>query len=283
MRSHPPTWLGLLWTALFEAGEGAVAGIRSAGRLQGLWRYRNDDSIEVLVKRGGNHRCRTGRLVETSLLDPADVTVVDGVPCTTVARTIFDLLGDPDHRPLRSPAAKEWHEDRMMAVVNDAMRHHGLTVLVELAVLASIGRRGRSGTALTRKIFSSLAADYVPDESHVESVFSALLSRSDLPPPVKQLELHDADGFVGRVDFAWPDYLVVAEIDSSFHDGPLDRRADARRDARLRALGYHVLRLRWTDLVQSPDAVLRRLRRAARRLEPAVDPAPSGAEITAHS
>jgi very-short-patch-repair endonuclease len=283
MRCHAPSWQGQLWTALLEAGDGAVAGLRSAGRLHSLWRYRTNESVEIVVRRGGNHRCATGRLVETSLLDPGDVVVVDGLPCTSLARTIFDLLGDPDHRPLRSDAAMQWHEDRMMAVVNDAMRHHGLTVLVELVVLASIGRRGRSGTALTRKIFTNLGADYVPDESQVESVFSALLTRSSLPAPVRQLEISDAVGFIGRVDFAWPELMLIVEIDSSFHDGPLDRRADAVRDARLRALGYDVIRLRWTDLVTSPDAVLRRLRRAARRLEPAVNPAPSGARITAHS
>jgi very-short-patch-repair endonuclease len=283
MRSHPPSWHGRLWTAIFEAGPGAVAGVRSAARLHGLWRYRTSESVEVVVKRGGSHRCATGRLVETSLLDPEHVVTTSGFPCTSLPRTIFDLLGDPDQRPLRSEAARRWHEDRMMAVVNDAMRYHGLTVLVELVVLASIGRRGRPGTALTRKIFTALGTGYVPDESQVESVFSSLLTRTDLPPPVKQLEIKDAQGFVGRVDFAWPELRLIVEIDSAFHDGPLDRQADERRDRRLGALGYTVIRLRWTDLVSSPDVVLRRLRRAARRQEPAADHAPSGAEITAHS
>ena len=282
-RSHGVDWHSRLWAALLEAGPDAVAGLRSAARLNGLWRYRHSDAVEVVVKRGGNHLARLGRLVETSLLDPDHVTNIDGIPCTTLARTIFDLLGDPDHRPLRSDAAREWHEDRMMAVVNDAMRYRGLTVLVELAVLGSIGRRGRSGTALVRKIFGSLGADYVPDESQVETVFSALLRRTDLPPPVKQWKVVDDEGLVGFVDFAWPQLKVVVEIDSSFHDGPLDQQADARRDRRLRALGYVVLRFRWDELVTRPDAVLRRLRRAALRPEPAVDPAPMGAEITAHS
>jgi hypothetical protein len=171
----------------------------------------------------------------------------------------------------------------MMAVINDAMRYHGLTVLVELVVLASIGRRGRPGTALIRKVFSELGENYVPDESQVESVFSSLLHRCDLPAPTKQLEVVDSDGLIGFIDFAWPDRMLLVEIDSSFHDGPLDRKADAARDRRLRALGYTVLRLRWFDLVVQQDQTLRRLRRAAgKRREPAVDPAPSGAEITAH-
>jgi very-short-patch-repair endonuclease len=285
-RSHPETWNGRLWAALLEAGPGAVAGMRSAGRLLGLWRYRDSDAVEVVVKRGGNHLARLGRLVETSLLDPDHVTVIDGIPCTSLARTIFDLCGDPDHRPLRSPAAKQWHEERMMAVINDAMRYHGLTVLVELVVLASIGRRGRPGTALIRSIFTELGTDYVPEASQVETVFSALLQRCDLPTPVKQLKVTDGQGLVGFVDFAWPDLMLVVEIDSALHDGPLDRKADAERDRRLRALGYHVIRLRWHDLVVQQDQTLRRLRRAATRQgrrELAVDHAPSGAEITAHS
>jgi very-short-patch-repair endonuclease len=262
MRDHPANWESRLWAALIEAGEGAVVGIRSAARLHGLWRYRDTDVDEIVKKRGSNHKASLGRLCETSLLDPDHVVTVDGFPATSLARTIFDLLGDPDHRPLRSEAARRWHEDRMMAVVNDAMRYHGLTVLVELFVLASIGRRGRSGTALVRTMFSALASDYVSDESNVESAFSALLARSDLPSPEKQVPMHDGEGFVGRVDFLWPDERVIVEIDSRLHDGPVDRRSDERRDDRLRALGYEVLRFRWTDLVTTSTKVLRCVRRA---------------------
>jgi len=262
---HPPTWESQLWAALIEAGPGAAAAGRSAARLHKLWRYRQAEVVEVTVKRGGNHRGRLGRRIETSLLDPDHVVDVEQFPATSLARTIFDLLGDPDHRPLRSDAAREWHEDRMMEVVNDAMRYHGLSVLVELAVLATIGRRGRSGTALVRKIFGAMSTGYVPEASQVESVFSALLRRCDLPPPVKQFEVVDGAGLVGFVDFAWPELRILVEIDSRLHDGPLDRRSDAERDRRLKALGYEVLRFRWDDLVVEPDRVLRRLRAAADR------------------
>jgi very-short-patch-repair endonuclease len=265
MRDHPDTWEARAWAALIEAGPGAVLGFRSAARLHKLWRHREATQIEVVKKRGSSHKAALGRLIEASLLDPDNVIEIAGFPCTSLARTIFDLLGDPDHRPLRSPTAKQWHEDQMMAVVNDAMRYHGLTVLVELALLASIGRRGRPGTALVRKIFKSLGAGYVPDESQVESVFSALLRRADLPPHVKQFKVVDADGLIGFVDFAWPQLMLLVEIDSRLHHGPLDRRADARRDRRLRALGYEVIRIEWVDLVTTPDAVLRRLRGAAER------------------
>jgi very-short-patch-repair endonuclease len=265
MRDHPATWESRASAALIEAGPGSALGFRSAARLHKLWRYREASQVEIVKKRGGSHKALLGRLVEASLLDADNVIEIDGFPCTSLARTIFDLLGDPDHRPLRSPAAKQWHEDQMMAVVNDAMRYHGLTVLVELVLLASIGRRGRPGTALVRKIFKNLGADYVPDESQVESVFSALLRRTDLPPPVKQFKVVDAAGLVGFVDFAWPALMLLVEVDSRLHHGPLDRRADAERDRRLRARGYEVLRVEWTDLVMKPDAVLRRLRGASKR------------------
>ena len=68
-----------------------------------------------------------------------------------------------------------------------------------------------------------------------------------------------AGGFIGTVDFVWRSGLLVVEIDSTWHDGPLDREADAERDGRLDAAGYPVLRYRYGDLVVDPDRIVRDL------------------------
>lgn len=283
LRGHPPSWEANAWAAIFDVEPlQAYVSHRSAGRLHGLWAYRDSTQIEVCARRGRDHETRLSRFHATSLLDADHVTVVDGIPCTTLARTLFDLCGDPDRRPLRSESARATHRLKMLQVTNDAIRHHGLEVERELAVLAAIGKRGRSGTALVRELFEELGCNYVPADSDLEIVFLELCRNARLPLPEKQVSIDDAQGFIGRVDFLFPPRLVV-EIDSSWHDGPLDIQRDAARDDRLRALGYIVRRWRWRDLVLTPEKVIRRIRTDLERSEPAGKTDVITSVFTAHS
>src|SRR5690606_36738782 len=104
-----------------------------------------------------------------------------------------------------------------------------------------------------------------PDESDLETIFSELCKAAALPEPEKQAVMTDEQGFVGRVDFLFHAGRVVVEIDSTWHDGPLDRRSDAERDERLKRRGWVVIRLRWRDLGLTPEKVVRRLRNALAR------------------
>lgn len=284
LRHHPPTWRSNLWAAIVEVDPAAaVVSHRSAARLHGLWAYRDADDVEITVLRVRDHRAKLSRLHTTSLLDVDHFVELEGFPVTSLARTIFDLCGDPDHRPLKSEGQRHAHRLRMLKVANDAMRRQGLTVQRELAVLAAIGKRGRSGTALVRELFQEMGCDYVPDESDLETVFSELCKNAALPAPEKQVRLGDQAGFIGRVDFVFRDAAVVVEIDSQWHDGPLDRAADADRDRRLVADGWLLLRFRWSDLVLTPEKVVRTLRAALRRSEPTGNFAPIGAKVIPHS
>jgi very-short-patch-repair endonuclease len=54
---------------------------------------------------------------------------------------------------------------------------------------------------------------------------------------------------------------LVVEVDSPYHDTTAASRRDRARDAALRRHGWTVIRCRWTDIVESPDPLLRRLSR----------------------
>ena len=58
-----------------------------------------------------DHRSPIGRLVETRWLPPTHVTDRRRLPVTTLARTFFDLCGDPDPG-LRVPRTR--HHERQM-------------------------------------------------------------------------------------------------------------------------------------------------------------------------
>jgi predicted transcriptional regulator of viral defense system len=120
VRGHPVTWESRLQAALFDAGADAVVARRSAARLHGVWQYRHADAIEVVRPRG-HHPASLGRLRETTRLPAAHVTHVTGFPTTTLARTCFDLAGDPDPDLRGKPWRDEGHERQIARLFNDAL------------------------------------------------------------------------------------------------------------------------------------------------------------------
>ncbi len=174
--------------------------------------------------------------------------LVDGIPCTTVARTLFDLCGDVN--AARSERALDTAIARKLVTRAQLWR-----VLIDLA------EHGRKGTVLFRTLLEERGPEYVAPESELESRFVELTRRYGLAEPERQVDLGDADGCIGRVDFLFRGARLVVEVDGAeFHDGLVDRRRDEARDARLTAVGWRVLRFRWADVVDRPAAVARAIR-----------------------
>lgn len=105
-------------------------------------------------------------------------------------------------------------------------------------------------------------------ESVGESRSRVLFAALGLPEPELQVELHDAAGLAGRVDFLFRRQRTIVEFDGlEKYAGADGRRALARekhREDRLRALGYEVVRLVWSDL-SHPERVWRLVQSAFAR------------------
>ncbi len=259
LRDHPWLWESRLQAAVFDAGPGAVVSHSSGARLHGCWAFRTYDGVDVLRREGTPTRVTLGRVHNTSWLPPEHVTVIDGLPVTTLARTCFDIAGDvPAHR--RNEPGREAHARFVERILNDALARRGLTFFAEMAVLLSLAKRGRSGTVIIRSLLTKFGPKYVPTKSDGESLFIEVLRAFGEPEPERQVRLGDDDGVIGTVDFLYRAAKVVVEIDSSWHDGPLDEESDALRDKRLRAIGYEVVRIRSGDLVRAPGRVMKELR-----------------------
>jgi hypothetical protein len=259
LRDHPFDHWSRCQAALDLAGRDAVLGLRTAARLHGCYAYRGADEIEVVTPRRHDHETRLGRIVQTRCLPPTHVTVVDGFPVTTLARTFFDLCGDPEPH-LRRRGGHPTHDRRMRAVYNDALARRGLSFAQEVAVLVVTGKRGRRGTRLVREILEHLGPWHEPTRSDTESLFMELVWAAGLPEPEKQVALGDRRGFIGVVDFLWREARLVVEIDSTWHDGPLDVAGDEDRDRRLGDACYTVKRYRYHDLIAAPGRVDREIR-----------------------
>lgn len=257
LRDHPLTWACRCRAALDLGGPGAVLGPRPSARLHRWYAYRDDDAVDVYVRRGRDHRTDVGRVLQTGWLPTNHVTEVDGLPVLTLGRTFFGLCADPDHGlPYRHP----YHRRKMRRVYNDAIGRRGLTFAQEAAVLTVTAKRGRTGTTLVRSILLEFPPEHEPTRSDAEFLFLELCNTHGIPVGDRQVTLTDERGFIGVVDFCWPAAGLVVEIDSAWHDGPLDRGDDAERDERLATAGWTVRRYRYRDMIERPAVIARQLR-----------------------
>lgn len=258
LRDHPFDLGCQCQAALDLAGPDAVLALGTAARLHGVYSYRNCEDVCVLVRRGHDQRASIGHIAQTRWLPPDHVTTIDGLPVTTLARTFFDLCGHP---PGRLRVAHPAHERAMARVYNDAIGRRGLTFTQEAAVLLVMARKGRPGTQLVRKLLLRFGADYVPTRSETETLFMELVWAYGFVEPEKPVTMTDAEGFIGVVDVFWRDVALVVELDSSWHDGPIDTAEDKDRDRRLEAALNTVRRYRYGQLVARPAAIARELRK----------------------
>lgn len=234
--------LGRVHAAVLACGEGAVASHRSAAALLGLL----DEGpmvIDVIAGRSRGrkidgikrHRVRPPRLDEEG--------TVDGIPCTSPARTFVDLAGTVGTRTLRScfeRAAKRGELD--VAVIEASLdpRRRGAkalrALLDEWRKAAPIARK--------RRLKSPLEAKVLP-----------LVLRQGLPAPLTNAPVQLAKARI-EVDFLWPDHRFVLEADSrDFHGTDVAFERDRWRDRELLRVGYATLRVTSLQAETEPEAV----------------------------
>ncbi len=147
-------------------------------------------------------------------------------------------------------------------VAADAALRSGAADREELQRALGVARlgRGRGDADLVVRCADGLSES--PGESLARLLFIAL----GLPAPELQARVCAPEGLVvARVDFLFPEQRTIVEFDGAVKYEGADGRAalvrEKRREDDLRALGYQVVRLTWSDLNQ-PHRVLDLLRAA---------------------
>jgi hypothetical protein len=195
---------------------------------------------------GSTGRARAGVAVHSgALIADRDRATRDGIPCTSLARTLLDLAAVVDGSALARAV------DRA-----EELRAFDLAAVEE--VLSRC--RGRQGTGPLRRVLVDYAGPVVT-RSGAEDRFLEILDRAGfaLPAVNHWIPLDEGSGY--RPDFLWPDVRLIVEVDSRTHHAT--RRAfahDRRRDRRLALVGYQTLRYAARDLYDRPDAVVAELR-----------------------
>ncbi|WP_019932695.1 type IV toxin-antitoxin system AbiEi family antitoxin domain-containing protein [Nocardia sp. BMG111209] len=241
----------LVRATVAAASDSAVVSHVSAAVLHGLpvWRLRLDRAHLTRNRRSGGRR-GDRLLVHSALLEPEEITVVDGIRCTTVARTLLDL-------------ARTEPFEQSVVCGDGALRGGGTRRAQLLDQLHRLDNRPgyRNAAAVVRFLDRR-------SESIGESRSRVALRHAGFPAPELQARILSPEaGFVARVDFLFPRIGVVGEFDGDPPGYAAERAlhtaaAAGRREARLRALGWSVARWTWDEL-DEPGVVARRVETAA--------------------
>jgi hypothetical protein len=150
--------------------------------------------------------------------------------------------------------ARTLRRPRALAVL-DAALGSGLCTAAELAS-AVAEQKGRRGIVKVRDLL--IHAD-ARAESPMESEARLVFIDGGLPLPELQFEIVDCRGRLWRVDFAWPDFGVVAEYESmEWHATPEALKHDRMKVASLQEVGWTSVPLVVDDVRRHPlDLVAR--------------------------
>jgi very-short-patch-repair endonuclease/predicted transcriptional regulator of viral defense system len=218
--------------AVLAYGPDAVLSHRSAaaqwGIGPGFWK------TEVTTPRA--KRSRKGTRAHTATLHPEDVAVHNGIPVTSVARTILDL-------------AAQLKDDPLTRLIEDADRAE----LIDLHALErAISRRPRVAGVVRLKAVLAAYRGPADTRSKLERDFRALIAAAGLPEPRYNVLVAGL-----TVDVFWPQWKLVVELDGRpYHANPRAFETDRIRDARLQKVDLRVLRVTGQRLDNEPGAVV---------------------------
>jgi hypothetical protein len=229
---------GLYMAAVVACGEGAVLSHRSAAVLHEL-RDWGHTSIEVTVPRR-SRRKHAGVTVHCSTtLSEADVTVVNNIPCTSVHRTLLDLGEVVTQRQLeRSFDQAEIAEVLDLRAINDQVNRNPT----------------RPGAKAVKAVLDKHYIGRTPTWNDNEELLLSITRGLGIPDPDCNAVIVLPDGGPPiRPDFVWREQRVIVEADSKkWHSSRQRQEIDRRRDQRLTAAGWTVIRTTWRQMKFRP-------------------------------
>ncbi|MGH2754292.1 MAG: DUF559 domain-containing protein [Actinomycetota bacterium] len=256
-RSAPASHDRDLWAALLWAGPGSMVAGRAAAALYELRSFK-PNIIEVCTRA----RLKPPDGVVLHTLSPyldLTPTFISGIPTTPIEKTIFDLI---------SIAGKK----RAGLALDEALRLRLTTLERFAAFVEQIARQGRNGVRKARELIAERDPRYEKVRGPSEIDALKLFDGVRLPVAEVDHEIWHQGRLLARCDFAYLDEKMDIEIDGdSVHGGKTDKDRDRKRDRRLEALGWTVIRFSWEEVRDRPHvvigdikAVLDRLRRQNR-------------------
>jgi very-short-patch-repair endonuclease len=189
---------------------------------------------------------RPGIRFHRAQLPSDELTLVDGIPTTSVPRTLLDLSATNATRLRRLVKEAEFlglvDHASLTAILDRYPRRPGRRPLATLVEAGALGQ-GRT-------------------RSEMEDRFLAFCRRHRLPLPETNVVL-EVRGRRIEADCVWRRERVAVELDSrSAHGGWMAFEDDRARDRALAADGWVTMRVTWPQLHTEPAALAAELRAA---------------------
>jgi very-short-patch-repair endonuclease len=241
---HVPRTREARWmAAVMACGQGAVLSHLDAAALWQIYESRGTAVHVTATSRAGRH-LRGIRAHRARTLDPADVTVKDGIPVTTVTRTLIDLT---DLLP----------SDRILRAIREA---EYLKLLDSDTLTAAVQRAaGRKKLAELKKALERHRPGQIVREE-LEHRFLELVHAAGLPDPETNVKVKTRLRTY-EVDCLWRHEGVAVELDGrAAHARAAAFEEDRARDAALTATALRPLRFTWRRVTEEPEDVLAELK-----------------------
>jgi very-short-patch-repair endonuclease len=250
---------GRIHAAVLACGPSAVVSHRSAAFLLGFG-GRSPAVIDAIVADRRGSKIDGVRAHDVPYPAPHERVLLDGIPCTSAARTIVDLAGAYGEEDLN-----ETFERAATAEVLD---------LGAIDAVLDAGPRRRGAPCLRRVIewWRPVAetANFEDARSLFEVKLLPLLAAAKLPMPRVNAPVQTLERIL-EVDLLWGRERFVVEADSRrHHTNQAAFARDRRRDRELMDVGHETLRVTWHEAEGEPEAVLATVRtQLARRQDAA--------------
>jgi len=241
---------GYRTAAVKACGEGALLSHASGASLHGV-RKSNSAYIDVTIPAGRPLLRLKGIRCHRADLAPQDISEVDGIPTTSVSRTLLDLATQISYEGIEK-AANE-------AVILEIFDMREMEDLLARS-------RGHRGIRKLRRVLEKgdLSGEDIP-KSRLEERFARLCAQQGLPKPAINRWIL-LEGEYHQVDFLWRSEKVVIEVDSKrYHSTGWKLSRDARRDELLPVCGYLHDRVPEDLLDQSPLEAIAKAKRLLKR------------------
>jgi very-short-patch-repair endonuclease len=171
-----------------------------------------------------------------------DIETVDGIRCTSLARTLLDLAEVLDRRGLE----RAIDQAEILQVLD-------MTAIDDVLARAD-GRRGAP-------ILGEHYAGSTMTRNDIEELFLQICRHAHLPQPEVNIWI-PIPGEEWQVDFLWRQQRLIVETDGRETHGTRQAfERDRARDQRLMLEGWRVIRFTWRQILNEPHYVADTLRR----------------------
>jgi hypothetical protein len=215
---------------------------RDAGALHGLCAA-GSGNVHLTVPSDAGRARRDGIVIHRSTtLTSQSSGAIDGIPVTSVARTLLDIA-DSQPRRAAERATDEAENNRVLDLIE-----------LQREIEANPGRRG---AGVLQAILAEHRIGSTLTRNELEERFLACCRNAGVPAPEEvNADIVLPDGSHEQGDFTWWTRRLVIETDGfATHATRRGMTRDRQKARRLRQAGWRVEAFTWDEVVLTPAAV----------------------------